>query len=64
MMLHRVLREISKDDQDLNHVNSANLGLSTYSMQSGLDSASVDKSKQEEVFGCMVEILGLKRFCT
>ena len=49
MMLHRLLREISKDDKELSHVNSANLGSSTDSMQSGLDSAAVDKSKQEEV---------------
>ena len=49
MMLHRLLREIAKDDKDLGHVNSANLGSSTDSMQSGLDSAAVDKSKQEEV---------------
>jgi len=55
MMLHRLLREISKDDKELNHVNSANLGSSTENVQSGLDSAAVDKTKQEEV-GCMLVV--------
>ena len=57
MMLHRLLREISKDDKELGHVNSSHLEPSANNMHSGLDSMSVDKSKQEEVKMVQVDVI-------
>ena len=48
-MLYRLLREVSKEERDLKHVISSHLGSLNENMQSGFDSASIDKSKQEEV---------------
>ncbi|XP_078491910.1 endoribonuclease Dicer [Ciona intestinalis] len=49
MMLQRLLRELSKEDKDLKHVCSSHLTPGVEGERRGVDPASMDQSKQEEV---------------
>uniref|UniRef100_F6XSF3 ribonuclease III n=1 Tax=Ciona intestinalis TaxID=7719 RepID=F6XSF3_CIOIN len=49
MMLQRLLRELSKEDKNLKHVSSSHLTPGVEGERRGVDPASMDQSKQEEV---------------